>query len=213
VSKHWEVAKFLQDNGILLDCIPLAGENVALQRMAAATGGLCLRVTDMEHGVGLFEREAVLHVNAREKRTAPLPVIVDASSLASLGQARAVVDVSRAASASVSAPAMTATAVQQAEATASAANLKRIFKEYRDAQDGGAACTPGVYFFINADDPKLWRAIIEGPPSTVYEGHRWLLSIRFPTDYPFRPPSVRFETPIYHCNVNADGRICIDILH
>ncbi|PKS07977.1 hypothetical protein jhhlp_006589 [Lomentospora prolificans] len=36
----------------------------------------------------------------------------------------------------------------------------------------------------------------------------------FPSDYPYRPPTFRFQKPvIYHPNVYTDGRLCISILH
>ena len=48
--------------------------------------------------------------------------------------------------------------------------------------------------------------------SSPYEGGVFFLSIRFPADYPFKPPKVKFITRIYHPNINANGGICLDIL-
>jgi len=52
--------------------------------MSLGTGGICLNVTNMEQGVALFEREAILHLHSRPPLTTPLPTIVDANSLTAL---------------------------------------------------------------------------------------------------------------------------------
>ena len=50
--------------------------------------------------------------------------------------------------------------------------------------------------------------MILGPKETPYENGLFLLYAQFPGDYPFKAPEVRFITPIYHCNMNSQGRIC-----
>jgi ubiquitin-conjugating enzyme E2 C len=46
----------------------------------------------------------------------------------------------------------------------------------------------------------------------VYERLSFKLVIRFPQNYPVAAPTVTFETPVFHPNVDQYGNICLDIL-
>ena len=37
--------------------------------------------------------------------------------------------------------------------------------------------------------------------------------MKFPPDYPYSPPTVRFLTKVWHPNVYENGDLCISILH
>ena len=62
-------------------------------------------------------------------------------------------------------------------------------------------------------DMTHWIGHIDGPQDTPYAGGRFHLIIDFPKDFPFKPPCVKFTTPVYHPNISKKGEICLDILH
>jgi ubiquitin-conjugating enzyme E2 D/E len=87
---------------------------------------------------------------------------------------------------------------------------KRLVKEMKDMEShtpDGVTAGP-----ISKDNLYNWSAFLIGPKGTPYEGGMFKLSIDVPKTYPFKAPKIKFITPIYHCNINGNGDICLDIL-
>jgi len=71
---------------------------------------------------------------------------------------------------------------------------------------------PGISAFPEGDNIFSWIGTIKGSNATVYEGLSYKLTLKFPTDYPFKPPVVKFDARCFHPNVDQSGNICLDIL-
>ncbi len=75
------------------------------------------------------------------------------------------------------------------------------------------ATYPGVSAFPDGDSLFSWVGTIQGAADTVYQGMSYKLSLKFLTDYPFKAPTVKFETPCFHPNIDQYGNICLVILN
>lgn len=93
--------------------------------------------------------------------------------------------------------------------------LRRMKRELDLLSRGSAA--PGISAWPRDPDSAgarldLLDAEIVGASDTPYEGGVFRLQINIPSEYPMKPPHVRFLTRIYHPNIDTQGRICLDTL-
>ncbi|EZF28705.1 hypothetical protein H101_07617 [Trichophyton interdigitale H6] len=66
---------------------------------------------------------------------------------------------------------------------------------------------------ISEDDLTRLKGSFPGPPGTAYEGGTFKVDITIPTEYPFRPPVMKFDTRVWHPNISSQtGAICLDTL-
>jgi len=98
----------------------------------------------------------------------------------------------------------------------SAASIKRVMMELNQVASGNEKIWmhsgEGIHVFPSPDTLNFWRVLIEGPVGSPFEGGVFALNAIMPDEYPFKPPQITFETPIYHCNVSDSGKICLEIL-
>merc|ERR1712136_212325 len=66
---------------------------------------------------------------------------------------------------------------------------------------------------VDEDNIFEWEVALFGPPDTLYAGGYFRAILKFPQDYPYSPPTMRFLTKMFHSNIYENGDLCISILH
>ena len=88
-------------------------------------------------------------------------------------------------------------------------DIERINKELKNITKD----LPDNYSAFPHGDIYNWQAVIPGPSDTPYQDGVFFLNIHIPEDYPMAPPRVSFTSRIFHCNINSNGAISLDILN
>jgi ubiquitin-conjugating enzyme E2 D len=88
------------------------------------------------------------------------------------------------------------------------ASLRRLNKELVEINRS----QPSYCSAAPCEDMYTWQATITGPSDTPYAGGVFYLNIHIHEDYPYKPPIIKFTSKIYHCNINLNGSISLDIL-
>lgn len=87
--------------------------------------------------------------------------------------------------------------------------LRRICKELSDINEKPIE---GISVDPNEDNYFEWNCILRGAVEGPYKGGTFRFKLTLPPSFPFKAPSVVFQTKIYHPGVNDEGQICVPIL-
>jgi len=88
---------------------------------------------------------------------------------------------------------------------------RRVVKELQDINNDPLSQI--IVEPIREDDLTHLKGKFKGPPDTPYEGGTFIVDIKIPTEYPFRAPTMKFDTKLWHPNVSSvTGAICLDTL-
>lgn len=214
-QKVSDVVKSLIKSGIIVDSVLLGEvENHVLHGISIASGGCCFKPNTSTDGLKLFETETVLSVGIRKPKSKVDPAFITETFLKGLFAVHGYDDIPEAALPSEMHNKVTVTEdalkkkIRESKDGRFMEKDRRILEELKNLH-----CHPHPFFqiFPSETDFTFWKLLMEGPPDTPYESGVFELFCQFGPDYPVKPPTVRFITPIYHCNINNVGRICHNI--
>lgn len=212
-SKPTDVLPYLIENNIIVDVVivSLKASCKDVCALSHLTGGLAFRPTKVEDGIALFEKEAFLSIQYREKAQPFKDKITNnifnsfKNNLSYDKEPKNKIIVQ----ALAKQPLLTPRAAIKGLDGTYQYRLRRIAKELRIAHRW---IDTDIKVFPVENLVDRWRIYIKGPESTLHQNKWWDLFATFPEKYPYSPPIFRFITVPYHINISDEGRICMNTL-
>lgn len=69
-----------------------------------------------------------------------------------------------------------------------------------------------MFFARSTKDILTWECGFPGPNIPLYRNSYYIVSMKFPKNYPYSPPNVKFVKKVFHPNVYCDGSVCLSLL-
>ena len=98
-------------------------------------------------------------------------------------------------------------------------NVKLSTRLLRDVRD--IMKTPltshGIYYVHSEEDMYKGYAMIIGPPGSPYQDGFYFFEFKFPSDYPYKPPKLKYCTndgkTRFNPNLYRNGKVCVSVLN
>ena len=62
------------------------------------------------------------------------------------------------------------------------------------------------------EDMFTFKAVLKGPANTPYQGGEFTLKIKYPLEYPFKPPKILYAVPVFHPDIEKNGYAYISLI-
>jgi ubiquitin-protein ligase len=100
--------------------------------------------------------------------------------------------------------------------TLSSIAIKRICSDMKDlARD--PLDKEGIYHYYNESNMSEAKIMMIGPEDTPYENGFYFFQFKFPNNYPFEPPSVKYMTQDgnirFNPNLYTCGKVCLSLIN
>lgn len=93
---------------------------------------------------------------------------------------------------------------------------KRLLKDVKDIIKHPLT-DHGIFYIHDEQNITKGYACIMGPSDTIYKHGAYLFTLDFPSEYPFKPPTLKYSTndgkTRFHPNLYRNGKVCLSILN